>query len=287
MPRARRWARTLAPSTSSTSRPLPAASSASPSTGGRSAGAGDPWVAAPARARGAPLHGNPARTPRPPANCTAGLRRRQPTTHPPTHPPTQPLQITRHKLHTYLMDKMHTIAPNLSALIGEVVGARLISHAGSLTNLAKYPASTVQILGAEKALFRCAARARGRGRGRVDGLGCVAKWGACSCGKLDRSPRHPLTRPASRPTPSPPHPGRSRPRATPPSTASSSTPPSSAAPSSATRAASAATSPTSAPSRRASTPSWTPPPARSARSSRSRCAAGRGGRRGSWAGARA
>lgn len=60
----------------------------------------------------------------------------------------------RHRLHTYLLDKMHTIAPNLSALIGEVVGARLISHAGSLTNLAKYPASTVQILGAEKALFR-------------------------------------------------------------------------------------------------------------------------------------
>jgi len=60
----------------------------------------------------------------------------------------------RHRLHTYLLDKMHGIAPNLSALIGEVVGARLISHAGSLTNLAKYPASTVQILGAEKALFR-------------------------------------------------------------------------------------------------------------------------------------
>jgi hypothetical protein len=35
-----------------------------------------------------------------------------------------------------------------------MVGARLISHAGSLTSLAKYPASTVQILGAEKALFR-------------------------------------------------------------------------------------------------------------------------------------
>ena len=34
------------------------------------------------------------------------------------------------------------------------VGARLISHAGRLTNLAKYPASTVQILGVEKALFR-------------------------------------------------------------------------------------------------------------------------------------
>jgi len=39
-------------------------------------------------------------------------------------------------------------------LIGERIGARLISHAGSLTNLSKYPASTVQILGAEKALFR-------------------------------------------------------------------------------------------------------------------------------------
>ena len=46
------------------------------------------------------------------------------------------------------------VAPNLQALIGDLVGARLISHAGSLTNLAKYPASTVQILGAEKALFR-------------------------------------------------------------------------------------------------------------------------------------
>jgi len=60
----------------------------------------------------------------------------------------------RKKLHTYLLEKMNLCAPNLSALIGEQVGARLISHAGSLTNLAKYPASTVQILGAEKALFR-------------------------------------------------------------------------------------------------------------------------------------
>jgi len=54
----------------------------------------------------------------------------------------------------YLKQKMDIVAPNLGALIGETVGARLISHAGSLTNLAKYPASTVQILGAEKALFR-------------------------------------------------------------------------------------------------------------------------------------
>lgn len=54
----------------------------------------------------------------------------------------------------YLGDKMGAVAPNLQALVGDTVGARLISHAGSLTNLAKYPASTVQILGAEKALFR-------------------------------------------------------------------------------------------------------------------------------------
>ncbi|EYE98190.1 snoRNP complex protein NOP56 [Aspergillus ruber CBS 135680] len=60
----------------------------------------------------------------------------------------------RKSLHTYLISKMSVVAPNLAALIGEIVGARLISHAGSLTNLSKYPASTVQILGAEKALFR-------------------------------------------------------------------------------------------------------------------------------------
>ncbi|XP_063866882.1 nucleolar protein 56-like [Scylla paramamosain] len=60
----------------------------------------------------------------------------------------------RKQLAQYLKKKMDFVAPNLAVLIGEVVGARLISHAGSLTNLAKYPASTVQILGAEKALFR-------------------------------------------------------------------------------------------------------------------------------------
>ncbi|KAL2372578.1 snoRNP complex protein nop56 [Blastomyces gilchristii] len=64
------------------------------------------------------------------------------------------LSTYRKNLHAYLVSKMSVVAPNLAALIGEVVGARLISHAGSLTNLSKYPASTVQILGAEKALFR-------------------------------------------------------------------------------------------------------------------------------------
>merc|ERR1712200_143521 len=60
----------------------------------------------------------------------------------------------RQELAEYLKNKMKIVAPNLGTLIGDNVAARLISHAGSLTNLAKCPASTVQILGAEKALFR-------------------------------------------------------------------------------------------------------------------------------------
>uniref|UniRef100_A0A3Q7HHS3 Nop domain-containing protein n=1 Tax=Solanum lycopersicum TaxID=4081 RepID=A0A3Q7HHS3_SOLLC len=60
----------------------------------------------------------------------------------------------RAQLYDYLKSRMNTIAPNLTALVGELVGARLIAHGGSLTNLAKQPGSTVQILGAEKALFR-------------------------------------------------------------------------------------------------------------------------------------
>merc|ERR1711939_341254 len=64
------------------------------------------------------------------------------------------LSAMRTTLSEYLKSKMDVVAPNLCTLIGEIIGARLIAHAGSLTNLAKYPASTVQILGAEKALFR-------------------------------------------------------------------------------------------------------------------------------------
>ena len=60
----------------------------------------------------------------------------------------------RASLADYLKQRMNAIAPNLTHMVGELIGARLISHAGSLLNLAKHPASTVQILGAEKALFR-------------------------------------------------------------------------------------------------------------------------------------
>lgn len=60
----------------------------------------------------------------------------------------------RQNLSEYLKNRMAAIAPNLTQLVGELVGAKLISHSGSLMNLAKQPASTIQILGAEKALFR-------------------------------------------------------------------------------------------------------------------------------------
>lgn len=73
----------------------------------------------------------------------------------------------RGTLFDYLKSRMNAIAPNLTVLVGELVGARLIAHAGSLINLAKQPASTVQILGAEKALFRWVGTSPGGGRGRL------------------------------------------------------------------------------------------------------------------------
>lgn len=68
----------------------------------------------------------------------------------------QVIEITEYRgtLSEYLSNRMKAVAPNLTILIGELVAAKLIAHAGSLMNLAKLPASTIQILGAEKALFR-------------------------------------------------------------------------------------------------------------------------------------
>jgi len=66
------------------------------------------------------------------------------------------IELTEYRasLAEYLKLRMNAIAPNLTYMVGELVGARLISQAGSLLSLAKHPSSTVQILGAEKALFR-------------------------------------------------------------------------------------------------------------------------------------
>ncbi|OAY68613.1 nucleolar protein 56-like [Ananas comosus] len=104
----------------------------------------------------------------------------------------------RKKLYEYLVTKMNDIAPNLASLVGEVVGARLISHAGSLSNLAKCPASTLQILGAEKALFR-ALKTRGNtpkyglifhssfiGRASAKNKGRLARYLANKCSIASR-----------------------------------------------------------------------------------------------------
>lgn len=60
----------------------------------------------------------------------------------------------RKEIQEYLKGRMEIVAPNLTELIGQNIAAKLISHSGSLATLSKYPASTIQILGAEKALFR-------------------------------------------------------------------------------------------------------------------------------------
>jgi len=93
----------------------------------------------------------------------------------------------RKELTEYLRSKMGIVAPNLAALIGDTVGARLISHAGSLTNLAKAPASTVQILGAEKALFR-ALKTRGNTPkyGLIFHSSFIGRAGAKNKGRISR-----------------------------------------------------------------------------------------------------
>lgn len=64
------------------------------------------------------------------------------------------MYFMRESLEKYIDQTMDEVAPNIKALIGPLIGARLISLAGGLDELAKMPASTIQVLGAEKALFR-------------------------------------------------------------------------------------------------------------------------------------
>jgi len=60
----------------------------------------------------------------------------------------------RRKLAEYIDEAMKEVAPNIRELVGSLLGARLINLAGGLLKLALLPASTIQVLGAEKALFR-------------------------------------------------------------------------------------------------------------------------------------
>ncbi len=66
----------------------------------------------------------------------------------------QAMYSERKSIENYIDIRMKEIMPNATAIIGSVIAARLLSIAGSLEKLAKFPSSTIQILGAEKALFR-------------------------------------------------------------------------------------------------------------------------------------
>ena len=64
------------------------------------------------------------------------------------------LYEVRQSLERYVDSVMDEVAPNIRTIGGSLLGARLLALAGGLMNLAKMPASTIQVLGAEKALFR-------------------------------------------------------------------------------------------------------------------------------------
>ena len=67
----------------------------------------------------------------------------------------------RERIAEYIDGLMAQVAPNMRAVVGGSIGARLNSLAGGLKELSRSPASTLQVLGAEKALFR-ALRSRAR-----------------------------------------------------------------------------------------------------------------------------
>jgi len=62
-------------------------------------------------------------------------------------------QLRKNQLE-YISTLMDVCCPNIKIISGVLIGAKLIEHAGSLKRLSEMPASTIQILGAEKALFR-------------------------------------------------------------------------------------------------------------------------------------
>ncbi len=89
------------------------------------------------------------------------------------------LYDARRRLEKYIDEAMLEVAPNIRGLVGPLLGARLISLAGGLSRLARLPASTIQVLGAEKALFRAL-----RTGGRPPKHGVIFQYPA-----IHRSPR--------------------------------------------------------------------------------------------------
>ena len=64
------------------------------------------------------------------------------------------LRESRQALEEVVSDEIQLLAPNLSALAGSILAARLVSRAGGLSRLARMPSSRLQVMGAEKSLFK-------------------------------------------------------------------------------------------------------------------------------------
>lgn len=82
---------------------------------------------------------------------------------------------------------MELVSPNLTALLNETLGAKLVNASGSLSNLAKLPASTIQIMGAEKALFRALKKKGSTPKfGHLYNSTFIARAGTKDKGKISR-----------------------------------------------------------------------------------------------------
>ena len=80
---------------------------------------------------------------------------------------TSDLYELRDRIETYVESRAEQIAPNITAVLGKLLTARMIAEAGSMEKLAKMPSSTIQVIGAEKALFR---HMRGEGSAPKHGI---------------------------------------------------------------------------------------------------------------------
>ena len=99
------------------------------------------------------------------------------------------LKEERKTLQQFIEEEMEALAPNFSKIAGPVLGARLLAAASGLKQLAMMPSSTMQLLGAEKALFRHLRNKKSKGPkyGLIYGHALVKKAPGKHKGKLARS----------------------------------------------------------------------------------------------------
>ncbi|MES1902980.1 MAG: Nucleolar protein 56, partial [Paramarteilia canceri] len=71
------------------------------------------------------------------------------------------IQQNKLSLKNYISKNLNELAPNMTYLLGENVASQFIAKSGGLDKIASLPASTIQLLGAEKALFK-AIKTRGK-----------------------------------------------------------------------------------------------------------------------------